>query len=152
VEAERAFSATGNICHKTQKQPEWWECAFIVMRQCYKHHSKTVHNLNSLINCAGTNNSNFTMIPSSYRSKSHSFQNQKKGGFPGCFSQIPETRVLKFCPELETLVTTTLLIAAFSLVRNWRWIVCKPWSKQFYDNGLFSSSYSSQFMFWLILV
>ena len=24
---------------------------------------------------------------------------------PGFFSQVPETRVLKFCPELETLIT-----------------------------------------------
>jgi len=45
------------------------------------------------------------MILSFYRSKSHSFKNPKKTGFPWSFSQLPETRVLKFCPELETLST-----------------------------------------------
>jgi len=63
---------------------------------------------NSLINCAGTNSNNFTIILSFYRSKSHSFQNPKKTVFPGFFSQLPETRVLKFCPELETLVSNTI--------------------------------------------
>jgi len=38
---------------------------------------------NSLINGAGTSSSNFTMILSFYRSKSHSFQNPKKTGVPG---------------------------------------------------------------------
>ena len=74
------FFSHGTICHKTQKQTEWWKCALIVMRQYYKLHWKTVLNLlnNSLINCAGTNSSNFSMVLNFYRSKSHSFQNPKK--------------------------------------------------------------------------
>jgi len=62
----------------------------IVMRQSYQHHWKAVLNLinNSLINCAGTNSSNFTMILTFYRSKSHSFQNPKKTGFPGFFFSV----------------------------------------------------------------
>jgi len=82
------------------------------MRQCYKHHRKAVLHLinNSLINCAGTNSSNFTMILSFYRLKFHSFQNLiKKRIFPGFFSQLPETRVLKFCPELKTIFETTFI-------------------------------------------
>jgi len=31
---------------------------------------------------------------------------KKKRVFPGFFSQLPETRALKFCPELETLLFT----------------------------------------------
>jgi len=56
------------------------EVCLIVMRRYYKHHLKTVLNLinNSLINCAGTNSSNFTMVLSFYCSKSHSFQILKK--------------------------------------------------------------------------
>jgi len=49
------------------------------------------------------------MILSFYRSKSHSFQNPKKTGFPGFFSQLPETRIFKFFPELETLVAAFVL-------------------------------------------
>ena len=77
------FFSHGTICHKTQKQIEWWKCALIVMRQYYKHQWQTVLNLinNSLINCAGTNSNNFTMILSFNRSKSYSFQNRKKNGF-----------------------------------------------------------------------
>jgi len=44
------------------------------------------------------------MILGFYQSKSHSFQNPKKRVFP-FFSQLPETLVLKFCPELETLLS-----------------------------------------------
>ena len=105
------FYSHGTICHKTQKQTEWWKCALIVIGQYYKHHWKTVLNLfnNSLTNCAGTNSNNFTMILSFFRSKSHSFQNSKKRDFPGFFSQLPETRVLKFNPELETLIISRML-------------------------------------------
>jgi len=49
------------------------------------------------------------MILSFFRSKSHSFQNSKKRDFPGFFSQLPETRVLKFNPELETLIISRML-------------------------------------------
>ena len=107
VDSERAFSATG-LCQKTQKQTEWWKCALTVMRRYYEQHWKTVLNLinNSLIYCAGTNSSNFIVLLSFYRSKSHSFQNPKKRVFPGFIPQLPETRVLKFCLELETLTMT----------------------------------------------
>ena len=99
------FFGHGAICHKTQKQTEWWECALIVMRQYDKHHYKTMLNSinNLLTNCAETSSGKFTMISSFYRSKSHSFQNLKKAGFPEFFSQLPKTRVLNFCSELETL-------------------------------------------------
>jgi len=32
------------------------------------------------------------------------FKTRKKRVFPSFLSQLPKTRVLKFCPELETLV------------------------------------------------
>ena len=77
------FFSHGTIRCETQKQTEWWKCALIVMRQYCKHHWKTVDNLinNLLTNCAGTNSTNFTMILSFYRSKSHSCQNPKKNRF-----------------------------------------------------------------------
>jgi len=55
---------------------------------------------------SNTNSSNFTMILSFIT------QNRihlKTRVFPGFFSQLPETRVLKFCPELETLFATGFL-------------------------------------------
>jgi len=58
---------------------------------------------NLLIYYALTNSSNFTMILSFDRTKSHSFQNPKKPGFSHFFSQLHETQVLKFCPKLKTL-------------------------------------------------
>ena len=53
---------------------------------------------NSLI-CARTNNRNFTMILSVYRSKSHSFQSPKKRIFPGFFSSYPKPG-LKILPRI----------------------------------------------------
>jgi len=35
---------------------------------------------------------------------------EKKRVFPGFFSQLPESRVLKFCPELETLRRTAFAL------------------------------------------
>jgi len=69
-------------------ETDWLIRALIDMRQYYKHHWKAVLNLinNSLIDCAGTNSGNFTMILNFCRSKSHSFQNPKKTGLPGFFS------------------------------------------------------------------
>jgi len=106
VEPERAFSATGLFVTKLRNRLNdenvlWLSCVSIMN----SHHWKTVLDLIniSLINCAGTNSNNFTVILNFYRSKSHSFQNSKKRVFPGFFSQLPETRVLQFCPELETL-------------------------------------------------
>jgi len=96
------FFSHGIICHKTQKQTEWWMYALICMRQYYKHHWKTVLNLinDSLINCAGTNSSNFAMILSFYRSKSHSFQNPKKRGFSRVsFLSYPKPGFLNFAPN-----------------------------------------------------
>ena len=52
---QREFFSHGTICHKTQKKTEWWECALIVMRQCYEHNLKTNLINNSLINCTLTN-------------------------------------------------------------------------------------------------
>ena len=31
----KGFFSHEIICHKTQKQTEWWKCALIVMRQYY---------------------------------------------------------------------------------------------------------------------
>jgi len=45
------------------------------------------------------------------------FKNRKKRVFPGFFSQLPDTRVLKFCPELETLVGLhTIFFSPFQLL------------------------------------
>jgi len=92
------FFSHETIYHKTQKQTEWWKCALIVMRQYYKHHWKTVLNLinNSLINCAGTNSSNFTMILNFYHSKLHSFQNPKNRFFRVSFLCYPKPGFLNF--------------------------------------------------------
>ena len=46
------------------------------------------------------------------------FKTRKKRVFPGFFSQLPETRVLKFCPELETLCWSVLLLSVMDM--------CKP--------------------------
>jgi len=92
------FFSHRTICHKTQKQTEWWMCAFIVMRQYYKHHWKTVLNLiNNSQNCAGTNSSNFTSILSFHRSKSHSFQNP---GFPGFLFSATRNPCIKILPRI----------------------------------------------------
>jgi len=73
---------------------------------------------NSLINCAGTNSSNFTIILSFIARNRIHFTTRKKRVFPGSFSQLPETRILKLCPELETLVDSseTALAAACLLL------------------------------------
>ena len=110
VEPERAFSTTGLFVTKLRnrlndKSALWLSFVGIIdilEKLC----------LTSLTICGGTNNSNFTMILSFYRPKSHSFQNPKKTFFPGFFSQLPETRVLKFCPELETPLGPLRLLTA----------------------------------------
>jgi len=38
------------------------------------------------------------------------FKTRKKRVFPGFFSQLPETRVFKFCPEWETLPCVSSLL------------------------------------------
>jgi len=53
---------------------------------------------NSLTNYTGTNSSNFTMTLSFVAQNRISFKTREN---PGFFSQLLETRVLKFCPELE---------------------------------------------------
>jgi len=55
---------------------------------------------NSLVNCAGTNNSNFTVILSFYRSKSHSFQNPKKAGFPRFLFSATRNPGFKILPRI----------------------------------------------------
>ena len=102
VEPEWAFQPRA-MCHKTQKQTEWWKCALIAMCQYYKHHWKTVFNLINdiaLINRAGTNSSNYKMILSVYRSKSHSFQNPKKTGFPGFLLSATRNPGFKILPRI----------------------------------------------------
>jgi len=47
----------------------------------------------------GTNCSNFTMILSFISQNRINFKTRRNSGF---FSQLPEIRVSKFCPELET--------------------------------------------------
>jgi len=83
----------------------------------------------SLIDCAGTNSSNFTMILSFIGQNRIHFKIRKKRVFPGFFSQLPETRVLKFCSELETLIVSvscdyrclkpaTICVLIFSVYAN----------------------------------
>jgi len=86
------------------------------MRQYYKHHWKTVLNLinNSLI-CAGS-----TIVISQWYWVFITLisKPEKKRVFLGFFFQLPETRVSKFCPELETLSPTLYL------QKNWWWHTC----------------------------
>jgi len=75
---------------------------------------------NSLVNCAGTNSSNFTMILSFIAQNRIHFKTRKKRVFPGSFSQLPETRIFLFCSELETLVKTVrkVLLLVKSITRS----------------------------------
>ena len=104
------FFSHGAICRKIQKQTKWWKCALIVMRQYYKHHGKTVLNLinKSLINCAGISSSNSQWYWVFIAQNRIHFKTRKTRVFPGFFSQLSETRVLKFCSELETLLLPCL--------------------------------------------
>jgi len=80
------------------------------MRQYYKHHGKTVLNLinKSLINCAGISSSNSQWYWVFIAQNRIHFKTRKTRVFPGFFSQLSETRVLKFCSELETLLLPCL--------------------------------------------
>jgi len=109
VEPERDFSATGLFAAKLRNTLND-ESVLIVMRQDCKHYWKVVDNLinNSLIkNCAGTNSSNFTMILTFYRSKSHSFQNPKNPGFPG----YPKPGFKNFAPSWKHYHKVRTLLA-----------------------------------------
>jgi len=98
------------------------------MRQYYKHHCKTVLNLinNSLINCAETNSSNFTMILSFIAQNRIHFKTRKKRVFQGIFSQLPETRVFLILPRIgSTIVKSTGSCYFFLLlIRNRVSAVC----------------------------
>ena len=63
---------------------------------------------NSLINCAGTNSSNFTMILSFYHSKSHPFQNPKKTDFPGFLFSATRNPGFKILPRIGNTSSGTL--------------------------------------------
>ena len=90
------------ICHKTQKQTEWWKFALVVMRRYCKHNWITVPNLinNSLINCAGTNSRNITMILSFIAQNRIHFKTRKKNGFSQVsFVSYPNPGFLNFAPN-----------------------------------------------------
>jgi len=110
VEPERAFSAMGLFVTKLRNRMND-ENSLIVMRQCYKNHWKTVLTLinNSLLNCAGTNSSNFTTRLSFHRWKSHSFQNPKQTGLPGFLFSATRNPGLKILPQIRntTWMTTS---------------------------------------------
>jgi len=75
---------------------------------------------NSLINCAGTNSSNFTTILN-FNAQNHiHLKTRKKTDF---FSQLPETRVLKFCPESEALLTSHQLAYLFCGQNPHAWFI-----------------------------
>ena len=68
------------------------------------------------MNCALTNTRNFKMIQI-FTSQYHiSVKTRKNSLFP-IFSELPEFRVLKFCPELERL-TCMSLISILKLTRS----------------------------------
>jgi len=101
---QRGFFSHGTICHKTQKHTEWWKCALIVMRQYYKHHRKTVLNIinNSLINCTGTNSTNFTVISSFIAQNGIRFKTREKSVFSRVsFLSYPKPGFLIFAPILK---------------------------------------------------
>jgi len=103
-EPERAFSTTGLFVTKLRNRLNDENMLRLSCVNMINIIEKLLNLINdSLKNGAETNSSNFTMLLSSYHSKSHSFQNLKKNlVFPGIISQLPETWVLNFCPELET--------------------------------------------------
>ena len=78
---------------------------------------------NQLINCTGTNSSNFTMILNFITQNRIHFKTRKKRVFLGFFSQLPETRVFNFYPELETLSTSTSHHRSFPNRGRWVWCV-----------------------------
>jgi len=72
------------------------------MPQYYKHHRKTVLNLinNSLINCAGTNSTNFTMILSFIAQNRIRFKTLEKNGFSRVsFLSYAKPGFLNFAPN-----------------------------------------------------
>ena len=120
------FFSHCTICHKTQKQTEWWKCALIVMRQYYKHQWQTAFNLinASLINCAETNSNNFTMILSFYRSKLHYISKPEKNGFSHVFFSANRSPGFKVLPPIG----------------NTSCYCCKPQDQQFAFCGRFRTA------------
>jgi len=80
------------------------------------------------MNCAGTNSSNFTMILSFYRSKSHSFQDPKKTGFPWFLFSATRNPGFKILPRIGNTACSRVKFASnktvdFSLSRpGWKWL------------------------------
>jgi len=66
--------------------------------------------INSLINCAWTNSSNFTMTLSFHRSKSHSFQNPKKTGFPGFLYTATRSPGFKIMPGIRNTTRSPRMV------------------------------------------
>jgi len=101
-----AFFSHGSICRQTQKHTEWWKCALILMRQYYKHHWKTVLNLinNLLTNYAGTDSSNFHGGIEFLSLKIACISKPDQNEFSRFSFSTTQNPVLKFCPELETLL------------------------------------------------
>jgi len=118
------FFSYETICHKTRKQTKSWECALIIMRQYYKHHWKTVLINNSLINCAGTNSSNFTMIFSLIAQNRIHFKTRKNPSFSGFLSSATGNPGFKILPWIgntnnhKKAVIKTLLSRAKRLTSN----------------------------------
>ena len=106
VETERAFSATGLFVTKLRNRLNDESVLCLSCVSIINIIEKVCLIYYSLTNCAGTNSrpSNFTLILSFFSQNRIHFKIRKKRVFPGFFSQLPETRVLKFFPELETLV------------------------------------------------
>lgn len=113
VEPERAFSTMGHFVIKLRKRVNdditfWF--SFVNIIKIRKKLLNLVITI-SLINYALTNNSNYKMVFGFYLANHIYFKTRKNLGFPG-FSSLPETRMINFCPELETLFSTRSVSAA----------------------------------------
>ena len=104
MEPERDFSATGPFVTKLRnrlngKSALWLSCVSII-----NIIEKLLTLTNNSLIYAGNNNIISNDIEFLSLKIAFCFITRKKRVFPGSFSQLPETRVLKFCPELETLI------------------------------------------------
>jgi len=124
VEPERTFSDTGLFVTKLRNRLNdesvlWSSCISII-----KIIEKILSVINnSLINCAGNNSNNFTIILSFIAQNRIHFKTRKKRALPGFFSQLPETRVLKFCPNWKHYfwVTHSLLVVLVQRKLKFTW-------------------------------
>ena len=94
----KGFYNHGTICHKTQKQTEWWKCALIVMHQHYKHHLKTVLNTfrAAWFRQFSQKNSTFR-LPYQCHSSSADCARELFSGSNGSASLVDCTRKKNFC-------------------------------------------------------